>query len=111
MRVPIPHTQHFSTALRGSIFGHRAEIAKRLRAGDSLILVPDPPGVDEPAVGVHVRGGDLVGHLAPDVNAWLVPLLRDGGCCQATVAKINSEETESWKRIIIDIRCGDPRTR
>ena len=105
MSVPMPHTRHFSTALRGSIFGQRGEIARRLRTGDALLLIPDPPGVDEPAVWVHVRGGDVVGHLAPDVNAWLVPWLLEGGRCHATVAKVNSAETESWKRIIIDVEC------
>lgn len=105
MSLPMPHTQHFSTALRGSIFGRRAEIARRLQTGDTLVLIPDPPGVDEPAVWVHVRGGDVVGHLAPDVNAWLVPWLLEGGRCHATVAKVNSEETASWKRIILDVQC------
>ncbi|MFL5561675.1 MAG: hypothetical protein ACJ79K_09400 [Gemmatimonadaceae bacterium] len=101
---PAPRAEQFSTAVRGTIFGKRSEIARRLRPGDALLLIPDPPGVDEPSVWVHARGGDVLGHLAPDVNLWLVPWLLAGGRCQATVAKINSEDTESWRRIIIDVR-------
>ena len=101
---PAPRAEQFSTAVRGTIFGKRGEIARRLRPGDILLLIPDPPGVDDPAVWVHARGGDVLGHLAPDVNLWLVPWLLAGGRCQATVAKINSEDTESWRRIIIDVR-------
>lgn len=104
---PAPHAEQFSTAVRGTIFGNRGEVARRLHAGDSLLLIPDPPGVDEPSVWVHARGGDVVGHLAPDVNLWLVPWLLAGGRCHATVAKVNSETIESWKRIIIDVRLLD----
>lgn len=104
---PAPRAEQFSTAVRGTIFGQRSEIARRLRPGDALLLIPDPPGVDEPSVWVHARGGDVLGHLAPDVSLWLVPWLLAGGRCHAAVAKVNSESTESWKRIIIDVRCTD----
>jgi hypothetical protein len=105
MRTPNPHAENFRTAVRGTVFGQRPAVAHRLRPGDSLILVPDPPGVDEPAVWVHARGGDVVGHLAPDINAWLAPWLLAGGRCSAIVSKVNSADTESWRRIIIDVRC------
>ena len=106
---PAPRAEQFSTAVRGTIFGKRGEIARRLHPGDTLLLIPDPPGVDEPAVWVHARGGDVLGHLAPDVNLWLVPWLLAGGRCLATVAKINSADTESWRRIIIDVRLLEPQ--
>ena len=110
MTTPNPYVENFRTAVRGTVFGQRPAVARRLRPGDSLMLVPDPPGVDEPAVWVHARGGDVVGHLAPDINAWLAPWLLAGGRCSATVSKVNSEDTESWRRIIIDVRCkGAPR--
>jgi hypothetical protein len=104
---PAPRAEQFSTAVRGTIFGKRGEVARRLHPGDLLLLIPDPPGVEEPAVWVHARGGDVLGHLAPDVNLWLVPWLLAGGRCHATVAKVNSEDTESWKRIIIDVRLAE----
>ena len=110
LSIPNPYAENFRTAVRGTVFGQRPAVAHRLRPGDTLILVPDPPGVDEPAVWVHARGGDVVGHLAPDINAWLAPWLLAGGRCSATVAKVNSDDTESWRRIIIDVRCfGAPR--
>ena len=36
-------------------------------------LHPDlpPPGTEPQAVWVHAAGGDVVGHLSPDVSAWL----------------------------------------
>jgi hypothetical protein len=105
-----PSGEQFRTAVRGTVFGERPVVAHRLRPGDSLILVPDPPGVDEPNVWVHARGGDVVGHLAPDINAWLAPWMLAGGRCQATVAKVNSDDTESWRRIIIDVRCYEHRS-
>jgi hypothetical protein len=46
------------------VFGQRAEVVHRLKEGDQLILVPDPPGIDQPNVWVHARGGDVVGHLS-----------------------------------------------
>ena len=105
MKVPDPPADHFSTAVRGTVFGNRASVARQLQPGDPLMLIPDPPGVEEPSVWVHVRGGDVVGHLAPDVNVWLAPWLLAGGRAQATVTKVNSADTESWRRIIIDVRC------
>ena len=44
---------HRTTAVLGTVFGSRTEVVHRLRKGDALILVPDPPGTDVPAVWVH----------------------------------------------------------
>ena len=39
--------------------GNRTDVVHRLQRGDRLILVPDPPGTDVPAVWVHAPGGDV----------------------------------------------------
>lgn len=54
-----PHVDEFRSAVYGTVFGQRTDVVHRLRAGDRLILVPDPPGTDNPAVWVHARGGDV----------------------------------------------------
>lgn len=74
----------------------------RLHPGDRLILVPDPPGTD-PAVWVHARGGDVVGHLSPDVNAWLAPRMLDGDCYRAEVVSVGGADVASWKRLVIRV--------
>jgi hypothetical protein len=58
-------TREFETAVYGTVFGRRTDVLHRLRVGDRLILVPDPPGTDEPNVWVHAPGGDVIGHLSP----------------------------------------------
>ena len=75
-----------------------------LNAGDQLILVPDPPGVEQPSVWVHALGGDVVGHLSPDVNRWLAPRMMDGARYGARVRSIGDPGTESWKRLVIAVR-------
>ena len=69
----LPDASSFETPVYGTVFGDRARVVLRLREGDQLILVPDPPGVEQPSVWVHAPGGDVVGHLSPDVNRWLAP--------------------------------------
>jgi hypothetical protein len=101
----LPGTQEFQTPVYGTIFGTRTAVVHRLREGDPLILVPDPPGIDEPNVWVHAPGGDVVGHLSPDVNSWLVPWMLDDGRCSATVAHVGGADVASYKRLVITVRC------
>ena len=68
-------------------------------------LVPDPPGTDDASVWVHAPGGDVVGHLSPDVSSWLVPWMNEGGRCGAVVAEVRSDDVASYKRLIITVRC------
>ena len=68
----LPGAREFLTPVYGTVFGGRSAVVHRLKEGDQLILVPDPPGIDQPNVWVHARGGDVIGHLSPDVNSWLV---------------------------------------
>jgi hypothetical protein len=103
----LPGTREFRTPVYGTVFGRRTEVVHRLHEGDRLILVPDPPGTDDPSVWVHAPGGDVIGHLSPDINSWLVPWMLDGGCCGAIVAEVRSADVASYKRLIITVRCQE----
>ena len=106
MPAILPETSEFRTPVYGTVFANRAAVVGRLRPGDSLILVPDPPGIDEPSVWVHAVGGDVVGHLSPDLNAWLVPWMLAGHRCRAVVARVGGSDVASWKRLVISVRCA-----
>ena len=104
-----PGTSEFETPVYGTVFGHRGDVVRRLRPGDRLILVPDPPGTDDPSVWVHAPGGDVIGHLSPDINSWLVPLMLEGGRCGAVVLHVGGDDVASYKRLIISVRCQAER--
>ena len=76
----------------------------RLNPGDRLILVPDPPGTDIPTVWVHAAGGDVVGHLSPDVSSWLAPLMLRGIRYEGEVWLVRGDYAASWKRLVISVR-------
>src|SRR4051794_23764560 len=99
----LPDAPQFDVAVYGTIFAERRRAVERLQTGDRLILVPDPPGVDEPSVWVHATGGDVLGHLAPDVNRWMVARMLDGSRYSASVKSVAREGTASWKRLVITI--------
>ena len=105
MPAILPETSEFRAAVYGTVFAKRSSVVQRLRPGAQLILVPDPPCIDDPGVWVHAAGGDVVGHLSPDLNAWLVPWMLAGHRCRAVVAQVRGAEVASWKRLIIDVRC------
>ena len=100
----IPGSSEFQTAVYGTVFGRRTQVLRRLHEGDHLILVPDPPGTDEPSVWVHAPGGDVIGHLSPDVNSWLVPWMLEGSWYGAEVTRLRGDDVASWKRLIITVR-------
>ena len=101
-----PYGERFRTTVHGTVFLHRTEVVHRLRVGDDLILVPDPPGVEEPTVWVHARGGDVVGHLPPEIGAGLATWMLAGGRCRAAVEKIGGDDVESWRRLVISVDCA-----
>ena len=100
----LPGAEEFNTAVYGTVFGRRTEVVHRLNAGDRLILVPDPPGTEPPTVWVHARGGDVVGHLSPDVNSWLAPLMLAGYRYEGEVWLVRGDYAASWKRLVISVR-------
>jgi hypothetical protein len=100
----LPGSEVFQTPVYGTVFGRRTDVVHRLHAGDRLILVPDPPGTEPPTVWVHARGGDVVGHLSPDVSDWLAPWMLSGMCYGAEVAIVRGDDVASWKRLVITVR-------
>lgn len=100
----LPGSEVFRTPVYGTVFGRRSEVAHRLHSGDQLILVPDPPGAVPQTVWVHARGGDVVGHLSPDVSAWLAPWMFRGARYGAEVIVNRGADVASWKRLVIVVR-------
>jgi hypothetical protein len=103
----IPGAREFLTPVYGTVFGQRADVVHRLKEGDRLILVPDPPGIPQRHVWVHARGGDVVGHLSPDVNSWLARSMFDGERYTAEVRRVAGDDVASWKRLVITVRVRD----
>lgn len=101
-----PQHPAFRTTVHGTVFGRRTESLRDAAAGDELLLIPDPPDADEPVVWVHREGGDPLGHLPPEINAWLAPwMLRGGGSASARVVRVGGSDVPSWKRLLIEVRC------
>lgn len=96
----------FRTTVHGTVFGHRASHLDDLEPGDRLLLIPDPPGGDDPAVWVHLPDGDPVGHLPPEINAWLAPWMMRGGAASAVAVRVSGADVPSWKRLLIEVSCG-----
>jgi hypothetical protein len=116
----LPDAAEFETPVYGTIFAGRATAVARLLPGQTLILVPDPAdttgsatGADAPPavrvavapkVWVHAAGGDVLGHLSPDINSWLAPRMMEGARYAATVVHVGDPARESWRRLVITIR-------
>jgi len=95
----------FRATVHGTVFGERANLLARIRAGDELFLIPGPPLDDDPGVWVHLPGGDLVGHLPPEIEAWLSPWLQHGGRATARAVRVSGYDTPSWRRLLIEVNC------
>lgn len=108
MIPPLPSRRPatFRTTVHGTVFGERAARLESVAQGDTLLLIPDPPMEEDPAVWVHVRGGEPLGHLPPEVNQWLAPWLLRGGAATATAVKVRGPEAPSWKRLLIEVHCA-----
>jgi hypothetical protein len=59
---------------------------------------------EAPKVWVHAPGGDVLGHLSPDINRWLVPLMLAGTRYAAAVLSLGTPDQESWRRLVIRVR-------
>ena len=99
------HPPTFRTTVHGTVFAHRSLHLQELEAGDRLLLIPHPPGEDDPAVWVHLPEGDPVGHLPPEINAWLAPWMMRGGVASATTVRVGGTDVPSWKRLLIEVCC------
>lgn len=107
MIPPLPEGQSptFRVSVHGTVFAERAALVAQVTPGDTLLLIPDPPMEDEPLVWVHLGAGDPLGHLPPEVSAWMAPWLLRGGSATATAAKVHGTDVPSWKRLILEVRC------
>ena len=96
----------FRATVHGTCFADREQHLEGLRAGDELILIPGPPTDDDPGIWVHLRSGDTVGHLPPEIEQWMVPWMHRGGRATATAVRVGDAETPSWRRLIIEVVCA-----
>ncbi len=96
----------FRATVHGTVFGERAGHLEEITVGDPLLLIPDPPGEEDPAVWVHLAEGDPLGHLPPEIGSWLAPWMLRGGAASARALRVGGGETPSWKRLVVEVRCG-----
>ena len=96
----------FRATVHGTVFGRRAETLERVHEGDELLLVPDPPIDDDPGIWVHIKGGDLLGHLPPEIQSWLAPWMLRGGRATARAIRVRGDDTPSYRRLLIEVTCG-----
>jgi len=109
MRAPPPLPERcpesFTVTVHGTCFGGREQLLDDLEEGDRLALVPDPPVQEPPEVWVHLQSGRPVGHLPPEVSAWLAPWLQRGGAAKARAIRVHGPESPSWRRLVIEVVC------
>jgi hypothetical protein len=102
---PADRPTQFRATVHGTIFGDRSAKVAQVHEGDELLLIPGPPLDEEPGVWVHLPGGDLIGHLPPEIEGWLAPWLLRGGTAQARAVRVKGEDCPSWNRLLIEVAC------
>jgi hypothetical protein len=105
------HPATFRTTVHGTVFGERAARVEALSPGTPVLLIPDPPMQENPAVWVHSVEGDPLGHLPADINSWMVDWMLTGGVASAEVLKVGGGDVPSWRRLLIEVRCTQEPTR
>lgn len=103
--LPSPAPGRFRATVHGSVFGSRTEQLERIEAGDALLLIPDPPQQEPPAIWVHRTSGDPVGHLPPEIASWLAPWMMGGGRATARALRVKGPDVPSWRRLLIEVVC------
>lgn len=103
--LPADRPACFRTTVHGTVFCERSQQLERIRPGDELVLIPGPPTDDEPGVWVHTRGGDVIGHLPPEIEYWLARWLLAGGRTQARAVRVSGQDTPSWRRLLLEVTC------
>jgi hypothetical protein len=78
-----------------------------LEAGDVLVLIPDPPGQEDPEVWAHLPSGDPVGHLPPEISSWLAPWMLMGGQARARALRVHGVDVPSWRRVLVEVDCRE----
>ena len=96
----------FRATVHGLPFGDRTRHLTRIRSGEPLMLLPDPPGSPTERVWVHLMAGDVVGHLPNEICSWLGPWMRRGGRARIRALRVGDESVPSWKRLLVEVSCG-----
>lgn len=100
----------FRATVHGIVFAGRERHVERMREGDAVRLVADPPGQDSPEVWVHLETGEPVGHLPPEIAAWLWPWMSRGGQADAVAVRVHGGDVPSWRRLLIEVVCRTVET-
>jgi hypothetical protein len=103
---PVGRPRRFRATVHGTVFANRDRHLEGMVPGDRLTLIPDPPGQEDPDVWVHLRSGEPVGHLPPEIGEWLAPWLLRGGSAEARVLRASGPHVPSWRRLLLEIRCA-----
>ena len=103
--LPAGPPARFRSTVHGTVFAGRDRHLDALNPGDSLVLIPDPPGDGRGVVWVHLPAGDPVGYLPREIGGWLGPWLRAGGRTRATALRVGNDRVPSWRRLVLDVRC------
>jgi len=103
---PADRPRCFRATVHGLVFGDRSRHLARIQEGDELLLIPDPPLDDEPGIWVHLPDGDPIGHLPPEIEAWLAPWMLRGGRATARALRVSGADVPSWRRLLIEVTCA-----
>jgi len=99
----------FRSTVHGTVFAGRERHLGEVQEGDEVRLVPDPPCQDAPEVWVHLRSGEPIGHLPPEIGQWLWPWMSRGGLAEAVAVRVHGEDVPSWRRILVEVVCRTSR--
>ena len=103
--LPPQSAPRFRTTVHGTVFCGRTAQLDAVRAGDDLLLLPGPPIDDSPGVWVHRQGGEVLGHLPPEIESWLTPWMLGGGRATARAVRVSGQDVPSWRRLLIEVQC------
>ncbi|HSG49152.1 MAG TPA: hypothetical protein VLA43_15130 [Longimicrobiales bacterium] len=106
---PSPGHATFRSTLHGTVFAGRERLLDELHDGDRVLVIPDPPGGEEPEVWIHLATGEPVGHLPPEIAHWLWPRLQRGERATATALRVHGEDAPSWRRVVVEVELGSGR--
>ncbi|MEE8595073.1 MAG: hypothetical protein V3T25_04310 [Gemmatimonadota bacterium] len=111
--IPVPESalppraaRVFRATVHGLPFGDRTRHLTRIRSGEPLMLLPDPPDSPTGRVWVHLTAGDVVGHLPNEICSWLGPWMHRGGRARIRTLRVGDESVPSWKRLLVEVSCG-----
>lgn len=96
----------FRATVHGTVFAGRDRHLAAVHDGDAVRLVADPPGQDDPEVWVHLASGEPLGHLPPEIGAWLWPWMRGGGRAEAVAVHVGGGDEPSWRRLVVEVVCA-----